>query len=107
MLAVDRPDLVRGVVVAAASAGKVFPGSSEKPYGRLRDAIDGSGDPSLPKAQRLEYLRQAFFAPGHDPSVWLDGWYQANHRAEAEARDATPGDDNCIILGLGGQELAY
>jgi pimeloyl-ACP methyl ester carboxylesterase len=93
MLAVDRPDLVRGVVMAAASAGKVLPGSSEKPYGRLRDAIDGSGDLSLPKATRLEYLRQAFFAPGHDPSTWLDGWYPATHHAEAHARDTTPVDE--------------
>ncbi|SAL70135.1 alpha/beta fold family hydrolase [Caballeronia terrestris] len=30
-LAADRPDLVKGVVVAAASAGKVPPGSTEKP----------------------------------------------------------------------------
>ena len=93
MLAVDRPDLVRGVVMAAASAGKLMPGSTEKPYGRLRQAIDGSGDLSLPDAQRLQYLQQAFFAPGHDPSEWLDGWYPANHHAEAHARDVTPIDD--------------
>jgi pimeloyl-ACP methyl ester carboxylesterase len=34
MLAVDRPDLVRGVVMAAASAGILPPGSKEKPYSR-------------------------------------------------------------------------
>lgn len=39
-LAADRPDLVRGIVMAAASAGKLPPGSTEKPYSRLRDAID-------------------------------------------------------------------
>jgi pimeloyl-ACP methyl ester carboxylesterase len=47
MLAADRPDLVRGIVMAAASAGKLPPGSTEKPYSRLRDAIDGVGDLSL------------------------------------------------------------
>ncbi|WP_321893083.1 alpha/beta fold hydrolase [Paraburkholderia tropica] len=108
MLAVDRPDLVRGLVMAAASAGKLPPGSKEKPYGRLRDAIDGSGDLSLPQAQRLEYLRQAFFAPGHDPHAWLNGWYPDTHRAEAHARDVTPVDayfegGNVPILDLQGQ----
>ncbi|WP_321788010.1 alpha/beta hydrolase [Paraburkholderia sp. J94] len=108
MLAVDRPDLVRGLVMAAASAGKLPPGSKEKPYGHLRDAIDGSGDLSLPQAQRLEYLRQAFFAPGHDPHAWLNGWYPDTHRAEAHARDVTPVDayfagGNVPILDLQGQ----
>jgi pimeloyl-ACP methyl ester carboxylesterase len=92
MLAVDRPDLVRGLVMAAASAGKLPPGSNEKPYGRLRDAIDGSGNLSLPEAQRLKYLQQAFFAPGHDARPWLRGWYPATHEAEAHARNVTPVD---------------
>ncbi|KWT89248.1 MULTISPECIES: alpha/beta fold hydrolase [unclassified Variovorax] len=92
-LAADRPDLVRGVVMAAASAGKLPPGSAEKPYSRLRDAIDGAGDLSLPTSRRLECLRQAFFAPGHDPSVWLDGWFPAAHEAQGRAREMTPVDD--------------
>ncbi|XJC74358.1 alpha/beta fold hydrolase [Delftia tsuruhatensis] len=50
MLAADRPDLVRGVVMAAASAGKLPPGSDEMPYGRLRDAIDGAGDARLSRS---------------------------------------------------------
>ena len=92
MLAVDRPDLVRGLVMAAASAGKLPPGSNEKPYGRLRDAIDGSGNLALPEEQRLKYLQQAFFAPGHDARPWLSGWYPATHEAEAHARNVTPVD---------------
>ena len=92
MLAVDRPDLVRGLVMAAASAGKLPPGSNEKPYGRLREAIDGSGNLALPEAKRLEYLRQAFFAPGHDPKPWLSGWYPDAHHAQAHARNVTPVD---------------
>ncbi|AQQ20418.1 alpha/beta fold hydrolase [Burkholderia cenocepacia] len=92
MLAVDRPDLVRGLVMAAASAGKLPPGSTEKPYGRLREAIDGAGDPRVPEAQRLTYLRQAFFAPGHDPRAWLTGWYPEVHAAQAHARNVTPID---------------
>ena len=92
-LAADRPDLVRGIVMAAASAGKLPPGSTEKPYSRLREAIDGAGDPSLSQAERLECLRKAFFAPGHDPSVWLDGWFPAAHEAQGRARENTPVDD--------------
>ena len=92
-LAADRPDLVRGIVMAAASAGKLPPGSAEKPYSRLRDAIDGAGDLSLPTSKRLECLSKAFFAPGHDPSVWLDGWFPAAHDAQGRAREITPIDD--------------
>jgi pimeloyl-ACP methyl ester carboxylesterase len=92
MLAVDRPDLVCGLVMAAASAGKLPPGSSEKPYGRLREAIDGAGNLSLPESQRLKYLQQAFFAPGHDPRSWLTGWYQEAHEAQSHARNVTPVD---------------
>ena len=93
-LAADRPDLVRGVVIAAASAGKVPPGSNEKPIGPdMRKAIDGAGDMKLSEAQRLEYLRKAFFAPGNDPRVWLTGWHAETHEAESHARNTTPVDD--------------
>jgi pimeloyl-ACP methyl ester carboxylesterase len=93
-IAADRPDLVRGVVVAAASAGKVPPGSAEKPIGpEMRQAIDGPSDMSLPESKRLEYLRIAFFAPGNDPRVWLDGWNSEVHDMESHAREHTPVDD--------------
>ena len=106
MLAADRPDLVKGVVLAAASAGKVPPGSKELPIGpEMRKAIDGPSDLSLPEAQRLEYLKIAFFAPGNDPSVWLDGWNHETHEAESHARNTTPVDEyfaagNAPILDL-------
>jgi pimeloyl-ACP methyl ester carboxylesterase len=93
-VAADRPDLVRGVVLAAASAGKVPPGSTEKPIGpEMRKAIDGPADPSLPEDKRLEYLKIAFFAPGNDPRVWLSGWNTAVHHMESHAREHTPVDD--------------
>ena len=93
MLAADRPDLVCAVVMAAASAGKMLPGVIESPYSRLRDAIDGAGDYRLPEEQRLDCLRRAFFAPGHDPRVWLDGWSEKAHEAQSHARRITPVDD--------------
>src|SRR5471032_3101945 len=90
MLATDRPDLVQGLVLVGASAGKVPAGSSELPISpAMRQAIDGAGDTRLSEAQRLAYLRLAFFAPGHDPRVWLDGWYPVTHQAEGHARNIT------------------
>ncbi len=93
-LAADRSDLVKGVVLAAASAGKVPPGSQEKPIGpEMRKAIDGPSDMSLSEEQRLEDLKIAFFAPGHDPKVWLGGWNEKVHHMESYAREHTPVDD--------------
>jgi pimeloyl-ACP methyl ester carboxylesterase len=93
-LATDRPDLVKGVVLAAASAGKVPPGSTELPIApEIRRAIDCAGDLALSDAERLTCLRRAFFAPGNDPSVWLTGWHPEAHEAEDHARNATPVDD--------------
>ena len=93
-LAADRPDLVEGVVMAAASAGKVPPGSAEKPIGpEVRQGIDCPSDASLPEATRLDCLRRIFFAPGHDASVWLGGWNDDVHRMESWAREHTPVDD--------------
>ena len=77
MVATDRPDLVKGVVLAAA-AGKVYP----EP---LAVAVSKSGDPSLSNAERLSYLQGTFFAPGHDPSIWLDGWFPAVDQSQRAA----------------------
>ena len=68
MTAADHPELVRGVVIAAA-ASKDYP--KEYPPVSLRDA----GNVALPDQQRLAALRIAFFAPGNDPSIWLKGWH--------------------------------
>ena len=93
-LATDRHDLVKGLVIAAGSAGKVPPDSKEVPINaEMRKAIDGAGDLSLPAAQRLEYLKKAFFAPGNDATVWLGGWYPEANEAESWARNNTPVDE--------------
>lgn len=93
MLAANRTDLVLAVVMAAASAGKLLPGANEKPYGRLRAEIDGAGNLSLSDEERLVCLQKAFFAPGHDASSWLHGWFQEAHEAQSYARNNTPIDD--------------
>lgn len=82
---VDHPELVRGVVIVAAAAKKYPPGLSEH--------VDRSADLSLPDAERLKSLRFAFFAPGHDASVWLRGWYPEANESQRLAGKATPQSD--------------
>ncbi len=91
-LATDRPELVRGVALLAASTGKTPEGGSPFDPDVLR-SVYASGDLSLPTVQRLEHLRHAFFAPGHDPSVWLEGWHPQTKAMQREAEAATPVDD--------------
>lgn len=84
MLAVDRPDLVRAVGLIAANIGK-DPSPPE-----IRQAIRDSADPDLPEVRRLAALRVAFFAPGNDPTIWLQGWHPDVLAAERIAGDRTP-----------------
>jgi pimeloyl-ACP methyl ester carboxylesterase len=85
-LATDRPDLVRGVVLAAAAA------KSNRP--ELRKALAKCVDTSLPEAERLAALRLAFFAPGHEPPPdWLTGWHQEASKSQRAASAATPQEE--------------
>ncbi|WP_428393511.1 alpha/beta fold hydrolase [Lichenicoccus sp.] len=83
VVAVDHPDLVRGVVLAADSPApsKVAPEVNEAPF--------IAGDPKRPEEERLAALRLAFFAPGHDPHPWLDGWYPETLAMQQRAVKAT------------------
>lgn len=91
-LATDRPALVRGVALVAASAGKTPDGSS--PFAPdVLESVYRAGDLSLSEAQRTEHLNRAFFAPGNDPSSWLEGWHAATKAMQREAQAATPVDD--------------
>ena len=67
MTAVDYPDLVRGVVIAAAAAKQYDP--------KLTIAVTQAGNPDLSDEQRLDALRFAFFATDNDPTIWLKGWH--------------------------------
>jgi formylglycine-generating enzyme required for sulfatase activity len=64
MLAVDHPELVRGVVLAAAGARSYPP----------IPALKALEQPGLSDAQRLPLLRAAYFAPGNEAAAWLAGW---------------------------------
>lgn len=87
MTAVDYPQLVRGVIIVAAAA-KAYP-SGFAGARELSEAVRKAGDSSLPDAERLQHLRTAFFAPGHDASVWLKGWYPEVDESQFAAGRAT------------------
>jgi pimeloyl-ACP methyl ester carboxylesterase len=82
MTAADYPQHVRGVVIAAAAA-KNYPAE-------LSAAVTNAGDLALPDAERLEALRLGFFAPGHDPAVWLTGWHPQVRESQRAAAATTP-----------------
>jgi pimeloyl-ACP methyl ester carboxylesterase len=87
MTAADYPQLVRGVVIAAAAAKGYpvgFAGAKE-----LSEAVRKSGDPTLSDAERLTYLRANFFAPDSDARVWLKGSYPAVDESQLAAGRAT------------------
>jgi pimeloyl-ACP methyl ester carboxylesterase len=61
------PNKVSGVALLAAAA-RQFPA-------RLLGLLDLVADGVQPRFERLEALRAAMFAPGNDPTVWLEGWH--------------------------------
>lgn len=81
-LATDHPSLVRGLILAAAAA--------QSPPPHLREALSCCADPARPEAERLAALQVAFFAPGHDPRSWLEGWHPEAGRSQRAASAATP-----------------
>ena len=84
--ATDRPDLVRGVILVAASGRAPMSDSVQR-------AIAKSSDLTLPRDERLKHLAEAYFAPGHDASSWLDGWHPATQAAEFAAFRRTPASE--------------
>jgi pimeloyl-ACP methyl ester carboxylesterase len=85
MTAVDHPQLVRGVVIAAAAAKQYAP--------ELTVAVTKAGDLALPDNERLEALRFAFFAPGNDATVWLSGWHPEVRDSQRAAVAAVKQDE--------------
>jgi len=85
MTAVDHPHLVSGIVLAAAAA-RTFPT-------QLSQALNTCADVSLPDTERLQALKLAFFASGHDPSRWLTGWHPMAMKTQRAASTATSPDE--------------
>ena len=79
MTAVQYPQKVRGVVLAAASAG-----DTAQRYPDVWTSPGRAGNLSLPDEQRLAALRINFFAAGNDASVWLKGWHTSTRMMQVE-----------------------
>ena len=73
----DHPHLVSAAILAAAEGSTVPEDVGGTPF--------IAGDPSASEADRLAALRKAFFAPDHDASIWLTGWYAETLSMEREA----------------------
>jgi len=74
--------------VALIGAGGAVPGSPEA-YAALQRAMDIG----LPPDVRFEALQQSLFAPGNDPTSWLDGWHATAIATQSAALRATPDHD--------------
>ena len=81
VLATDHPDLVKAVVYATAQGSHVPEDIATSPF--------KAGDLSLPDTERLAILQKAFFAPGHDATAWLKGWYPGTLQMQRAAAKAT------------------
>jgi pimeloyl-ACP methyl ester carboxylesterase len=92
-VALDYPDKVPSIIVAAPGAQKIPAKIASQPL--------IAGNTTLPLEQRLKSHELAFFAPGHDARVWLQGWYLDTLVMEHEAI-VTQGD--LTLFWAGGNE---
>ena len=81
-VAADRPDLVNKVVLLGCS-GKVQPTPDIAEAIRLAQAVD------TPRDVREKAVRTAWYGPGRDISVWMDGWSQLVMKSYLAAAAAT------------------
>jgi pimeloyl-ACP methyl ester carboxylesterase len=81
-VAADRPDLVRGVALLSSS-GKV------QPSPEIAAAIKIAQDASQSREARAAAARKAWFGPGRDITIWLDGWVEPVRQAQTAAAAAT------------------
>lgn len=101
------PEMVPAVIAAAAGAMSNIPAD-------IAGAPRVAANASLPTSERLAALQKAFFAPGHDASVWLEGWYPRLAAVQAAAIKESGGDgaglcggDDTQILDLIAAEDAF
>jgi pimeloyl-ACP methyl ester carboxylesterase len=84
--AAAHPELVDGVALLAC--GGLVPGDDA-----AMTALAAVFDRSRSAGQHLDDVRTAFFAPGHDATVWVDGWYPEVAAVQARATGVTAVDD--------------
>jgi pimeloyl-ACP methyl ester carboxylesterase len=87
--------LVERLILIAA--GGIVPIGPE-----ILEAMRGCMTLDLAREERLGHLRRAFFAPGNDPSVWLDGWWPEVAEVQVAAVRATKTED---WWGAGGKPI--
>ena len=80
-VATSHPGHVSALIIASASGQDIPPEITSAPF--------RAGDLTLPEDERLAVLKLAFFAPGHDPSAWLAGWYPDTLRMQRDAAAAS------------------
>ncbi|MBS0332587.1 MAG: alpha/beta hydrolase [Proteobacteria bacterium] len=82
--ATRHPEMVSKVALLAGGGEVPIPPD-------IQEALDGStAQGRKPDAERLKDLQVAFFAKGHDPAVWLKGWYPGVAAAQMVTVRATP-----------------
>ena len=83
--------VARGIALyfpdAVAALGLIAASSSTPPHD-IGVTPFQAGDLDAPESERLDALRRGFFAPGHDPRVWLSGWYPATLAMEKSCAPA-------------------
>jgi pimeloyl-ACP methyl ester carboxylesterase len=84
-VAADYPSLVSGIVMAAAQCSSVSPEIERTPHQAC--------DLKAPTEERLAALRKGFFAPNHDPTAWLHGWYPETMQMQVSSVRRTPASD--------------
>lgn len=84
--AARHPQAVAALILLAAG-GQVAPAPEHA------EALAEVFDVTLSAEAHRQAVRTAFFAPGHDPDVWLDGWRPDVRGAQSAAGQATPPGD--------------
>ena len=83
MTATLHPERVERVALLAAGGRVPIP---DEVASDLRASFDTRG----PERDRLAAIGRAFFAEGHDPAVWSEGWHAAVASAQGAATRGTP-----------------
>jgi pimeloyl-ACP methyl ester carboxylesterase len=114
-LASDHPDRVKQLILLAAAGVVPRSATTEATTTRFWET-------PLSPADRLDAIRQVFFAPGNDPHVWADGWHFDVAQAQRASDARTPlkdwwaggsapmlilqGSDDVIVLPENAKRLA-
>jgi pimeloyl-ACP methyl ester carboxylesterase len=78
-----RPDLTASVVLLAG-------GGEATPAPEISAAVRGAVAEGIkPDSERLQDIARAFFVAGHDPAIWLHGWWARAAAAQGAAVRAT------------------